>query len=117
MHLNHDIFLLKTPLRRHSQWKGYAENAKKEQEAELSDSSNILENLAEDGEDEGHQDIGDHRDLGYSVRDSGPYENVIGRDRSRDLNTELSLDETGFCDKQGLQSLRRILTNGQTTNV
>ena len=86
-----------------------AAKAKKE-EAEMSDSSNILENLAEDREEEDdicdHPDLG-HRDLVYSVRDSGPYENVTS-----DNSELLSLH-----DKQGLQSLRRILTNGQTTNV
>ena len=87
-----------------------AANVKKE-EAEMSDSSNILENLAEDREEEvgdicDHPNLG-HRDLVYSVRDSGPYENVTS-----DNSELLSLH-----DKQGLQSLRRILTNGQTTNV
>ena len=80
-----------------------ATNLKKE-EAEMSDSSNILENLAEDGEEE---DMCDSGDLGFRVRDSGPYENV----------TPDQADLLSLRDKQGLQSLRRILTNGQTTNV
>ena len=76
------------------------------EEGELSDSSNNLENLAEDNEDiSDRPDLG-HRDVLDNVRVSGPYENVT------DTPEILSLH-----DKQGLQSLRRILTNGQTTNV
>ena len=105
-----------------------------ENEEELSDSSNILENLVEDeetSESDADHDLNNKAkdpevktkvsmtsDLGRSrkldnvrqrSRDSGPYENV----------TETNNDNSDHHDTfdTGLHSLRKMLTSGQTSNV
>merc|ERR1712107_810640 len=100
----------------------------------LSDSSNILDNLAEDssGSDCGQYDC-TNQELASSPerldnqlisnglrrnRDSGPYENVSLAGDSQDIIVNKEGEEEGLVrtHRTGLHSLRNILTKGQTSN-